>query len=171
MKKITISLFGTCGSSKWRDQFIKEYDKQGISYFNPLKKDWKPEDAQIEAEHLCSDEILLFPITNETYAFGSLAETGFSILQVIKLNQKSDIIVMIDPEVKIDKSGLTLAEILMVNAQTKDSIRARALVMTHLKKLDYTNVWIVKDLNNMLKLSLHLHALQVLREGAKKYTL
>lgn len=165
---ITIGLFGTCGSSKWRDPFTKAYDEQGINYFNPQKEEWKPEDAVIEAEHLCNDEILLFPVTNETFAFGSLAETGFSILQAIKLNQRREIIVMIDPDVKIPENTEGGRE---NEAQRKDSIRARALVMAHLKKLDYPNVWVVKNLDNMLKLSLHLHALAVLKEGAKQYTL
>ncbi len=165
---ITIGLFGTCGKSKWRESFMKEYDKQGILYFNPLKDDWKPEDATIEAEHLANDEILLFPVTDETFAFGSLAETGFSILQAIKLNQRREIIVMIDPDVNIEEMAKASME---YQTQITESIRARALVMAHLKKLDYPNVWIVKNLDNMLKLSLHLHALAVLKEGAKQYTL
>ena len=165
---ITIGLFGTCGKSKWREPFMKKFDEQEIAYFNPQKDDWKPEDAQIEAEHLCNDEILLFPVTNETFAFGSLAETGFSILQAIKLNQRREIIVMIDPDVKIPEDVEWGRE---NESQRKDSIRTRALVMAHLKKLDYPNVWIVKSLDNMLKLSLHLHALSVLKEGAKQYTL
>ena len=165
---ITIGLFGTCGKSKWRESFMKEYDKQGILYFNPLKDDWKPEDATIEAEHLANDEILLFPVTDETFAFGSLAETGFSILQAIKLNQRREIIVMIDPDVKIPQSEEWGRD---NESHRKDSIRTRALVMAHLRKLDYPNVWIVKNLDNMLKLSLHLHALAVLKEGAKQYTL
>ena len=102
---ITIGLFGTCGSSKWREPFMKAYDEQGIKYFNPVKEDWKVEDAQIEAEHLANDEIICFPVTDETYAFGSLGEVGFSILQAIKLNQRREIIVMIDPDVKLDYFG------------------------------------------------------------------
>jgi len=168
----TIGLFGTCGKSTWRNKFMAEYDKQEIVYFNPQKDDWKPEDAQIEAEHLCNDEILLFPVTNETFAFGSLAETGFSILQAIKLNQRREIIVMIDPDVDIEEMAkASMITAMEYQAQRKESIRARALVIAHLKKLDYPNVWIVKNLENMLKLSLHLHALAILKEGAKRFLL
>lgn len=168
---ITIGLFGTCGSSKWREPFMKAYDEQGIKYFNPVKEDWKVEDAQIEAEHLANDEILCFPVTDETFAFGSLGEVGFSILQAIKLNQRREIIVMIDPDVKLNEEWMSMNESVTAGIQRKDSIKARALVMAHLKKIDYPNVWIVKNLENMLKLSLHLHALAVLKEGAKQYTL
>ena len=175
-KKITIGLFGTCGSSKWREPFMKAYDEQGIKYFNPVKEDWKVEDAQIEAEHLANDEIICFPVTDETYAFGSLGEVGFSILQAIKLNSRREIIIMIDPDVKIisdpeSVSGMMTTSEIVAEQKRKDSIKARALVMAHLKKIDYPNVWIVKNLENMLKLSLHLHALAVLKEGAKQYTL
>ena len=38
------------------------------------------------AEHLADDEIVLFPITKDTYAMGSLSEVGFSFLQAVKLN-------------------------------------------------------------------------------------
>jgi hypothetical protein len=168
---ITIGLFGTCGSSKWRDPFMKAYDEQNIKYFNPVKEDWKPEDAQIEAEHLANDEILCFPVTNETYAFGSLGEVGFSILQAIKLDQRRDIIVMIDPDVVLNENWMSMNESVTAEAQRKDSIKMRALIMAHLKKINYPNVWIVKDLDKMLQLSLHLHALAILKEGAKRFLL
>lgn len=171
MKEITIGLFGTCGSSKWRDKFISIYESRGINYFNPVKEDWKPEDAQIEAEHLANDDIICFPVTHETYAFGSLGEIGFSILQAIKLDQRRDIIVMINPNVEIERTELVLGELLMVDAQTMDSIKMRALVMAHLRKINYPNVYIVNTLKNMLDLSMYLHAIQVLKEGAKQYTI
>jgi hypothetical protein len=177
MKEITIGLFGTCGSSKWRDKFISIYESRGINYFNPVKEDWKPEDAQIEAEHLANDDIICFPVTHETYAFGSLGEVGFSILQAIKMDQRRDIIIMINPEVEIEKtelvigSGVFMAPSLVVDAQTKDSIKMRALVMAHLRKINYPNVYIVNTLKNMLDLSMYLHAIQVLKEGVKQYTI
>lgn len=150
---------------------MKAYKEQGINYFNPVKDDWKVEDAQIEAEHLANDQIICFPVTNETYSFGSLGEVGFSILQAIKLNDRREIIVMIDPDVELDYTKIETPDVPLAHIQRKDSIKARALVMAHLKKIDYPNVWIVKSLENMLKLSLHLHALAVLKEGAKQYTL
>lgn len=159
MKKPTIGLFGTCGRSTWRESFIKEYERLGIRYFNPQKDDWKPEDAQNEAEHLANDEILLFPVTNETFAFGSLAETGFSILQAIKLDENREIIVMIDPDVYIDENT--------DEVQRKESCRARALVMAHLKKLNYPNVWIVSSLDDMLNLSISLHSMYIAKGHLK----
>lgn len=32
--------------------------------------------------HIAEDSVILFPVTNETYAAGSLSETGFSILRM-----------------------------------------------------------------------------------------
>lgn len=160
MKKPTIGLFGTCGRSTWRDSFIKEYERLGIQYFNPQKDDWKPEDAQIEAKHLANDEILLFPVTNETFAFGSLAETGFSILQAIKFNKRRELIVMIVPNVIASDTEVD-------QVQRKESCRARALVMAHLKKLNYPNVWIVTSLNDMLALSISLHSMYIAKSHLK----
>jgi hypothetical protein len=170
-RKITIGLFGTCGSSKWRDKFISLYESRGIDYFNPVKENWKPEDATVEAEHLENDKIICFPITDETFAFGSLGEVGFSILQAIKMDQNRDIIVMIDPDVKLNESWMSMNESATAEIQRKDSIKMRALVMAHLKKIKYPNVYIVKDLKNMLDLSMYLHAIQVIKEGTKKYTI
>lgn len=168
MKKITIGLFGTCGNSTWRNKFMEEYNKRNIDYFNPLKDDWKPEDAIIEADHLADDGIVLFPVTNETYAFGSLGEVGFSIMQALKLDETRDIVVMIENDVKVDKTKMTSAELSVVDAQTKDSLKMRALIMAHLKKVNYPNVYIVKNLEDMLSLSLELHNIQLLKNSAKE---
>ena len=73
---MTIGLFGTCGNSKWRDSFIKDYEKEGIDYYNPQVDNWKPEDAKVEAEHLANDKIILFPVTRETSGLGSLVTVG-----------------------------------------------------------------------------------------------
>ncbi|MDD4922624.1 MAG: hypothetical protein PHS30_09145 [Bacteroidales bacterium] len=169
MKDITIGLFGTCGSSKWREPFMKRYDELGISYFNPQKNDWKAEDAKIEAEHLANDQIILFPVTNETYAFGSLGEVGFSIMQALKLDQNRDIIIMIEPDVYLDVDSMPSELRATAEAQRKESVRMRALIMAHLKKVNYQCVWLVKDLDNMLNLSLELHAIQTLKNGAKRF--
>jgi hypothetical protein len=168
---ITIGLFGTCGSSKWRDPFMEKYKSMGIDYFNPQKDDWKAEDAQVEAEHLAYDRIILFPVTSETYAFGSLGEVGFSIMQALKLDQNRDVIVMIDPDVKIDFDALPDELKAGAQAQRKESVRMRALILAHLKKVDYHNVWIVKDLEDMLSLSLELHSLQVIKQGAGRFAI
>lgn len=148
----TIGLFGTCGSSRWRDKFIEKYEELGYKYFNPQVEDWKLEDAEIEAKHLVEDEIILFPVTGETHGFGSLAETGFSIMQAIKTNANRFIVVYIDP--KLD------ANIDPADPRSKDSIRTRALVRAHLKKNSHPNVFVVKDLETMLQLSTDLYLIQ-----------
>ena len=83
MLKKCIGLFGTCGTSTFRkDLFIPKYEsiglKDGVDFFNPQVKNWSPNCAVLEAQHLAEDSIILFPITHETYGLGSLSEIGFS---------------------------------------------------------------------------------------------
>ena len=157
---MTIGLFGTCGNSTWRKEFIETYKFNDVEFFNPQVDDWSPELAEVEAEHLANDEIILFPVLAETSGLGSLGEVGFSILQAIKLDSTRNVIVMIDKNCDIEDEAVK-----------KESIRARALVMAHLKKLKYPNVYLVENLSNMLDLSLKLHAIEVIRKGFDKYRL
>ena len=147
---LCIGLFGTCGKSSWRDVFIQKYNQLEISYFNPQVDDWKPELAEIEAEHLVNDDIILFPVTNETFGTGSLAETGFSIMQAINSSENRSVIIMIDKE---PKEELKIAEPLAY----KESTRARALVRAHLNKVKKPNIYIVDSLDEMLSVSLKLY--------------
>ena len=157
---VTIGLFGTCGGSRWRDVFIKKYEEENILYFNPQVENWKEEDAIVEAEHLANDQIILFPITDETYATGSLSEVGFSILQAIRLDDRRDFVVMITQG---------LSEELTDAVARKESLRARALVLQHLKKQRLKNVYVVSNLDDMLEVSLALHRAAVIREPFARY--
>lgn len=148
-RKPVIGLFGTCGGSKWRDAFMQSYDQKGIYYFNPDKGDnWHPEDAVNEAEHLKHDDIILFPVTGETYGTGSLSEVGFSIQQAIQQNRDARIVVMID-----DK----LSDSLTDPVAKKESERSRKLVKAHLAKVESSKVFIVDDLEQMLEISEDLY--------------
>ena len=158
--KLCVGLFGTCGKSKWREPFIEEYERQGIAYFNPQVADWKPEDAVIEAEHLADDDVILFPVTSETYATGSLAETGFSILNAVRLDDRRDFVIMVEQ---------TLDEELDDEVARKESLRARALVLQHLKKLRLPNVYLVDTLDQMLEISLKLFEGAKLRDPLRKF--
>jgi hypothetical protein len=144
-----IGLFGTCGDSKWREPFIEAYKTLGIRYFNPQVADWNPQLADIEAQHLKMDEIILFPVTDETYGTGSLAETGFSILQAITSPLRRYVVVLIAPEpaehLKADETAY------------KESVRARRLVRAHLNANPRENVFVVNTLGQMLALSIALH--------------
>lgn len=162
MSKLCIGMFGTCGKSTWRkDLFIPTYEQMGlvngVDFFNPQVDDWKPELAQVEAEHLAEDSIILFPVTKETYGTGSLAETGFSILQAIKFDDRRDLVILIDE---------TLDESLMADkVPAKESLRARALVKQHLKKLAYTNLYVVDTMEEMLDVSVRLYNSQKILKG------
>lgn len=146
--KLCVGLFGTCGGSQWRVPFKAAYDSAGITYFDPQKEDWKPEDADEEAGHLAEDAIILFPITGETYAMGSLAESGFSVLSALKLDDRRDIVVFIDQNLN--------ESLLEDKVRAKDSQRARALVKAHLKKVRLRNVYVVDSLEEMQELSILL---------------
>jgi hypothetical protein len=137
------------------------YDKIGIEYFNPQVDNWDPSLAEIEAQHLANDEVILFPVTNETYATGSLAEVGFSILNAISLDDRRDFVILIDP---------TLDESLKENAVAyKDSVRARALVKQHLIKLRLGNLYLVDTLEEMLAVSIALYEAAVIRKRFERY--
>lgn len=157
---ITIGLFGTCGNSRWRGPFMKRYEELGINYFNPQVENWNPSCAEEEAKHLAEDEIILFPVTNETYGLGSLSEVGFSILQAIKLDDRREFVVMVDPDVTPELSD---------PIARKESVRARALVKQHLKKLRLPNLYLVDTLDEMLTASLELYKAVSFLEPLKRF--
>jgi len=153
MKKLVIGMFGTCGNSTFRqDTLIPAYEKEGADYFNPQVEDWDPSLAEIEADHIANDQIILFPVLSETYGGGSLAETGFSIAQAMRYDSARDFIFLIDRE---------LDESLMENkVAAKESIRARALVIAHLKQVNLPNAYFVETIEEMLELSIALYKSQ-----------
>lgn len=145
---ICIGLFGTCGDSVWRKLFMDAYEQLGIDFYNPQVKEWTPDRAILEAEHLVSDDIILMPITGETYGLGSLAETGFSIIQGMKGGRY--IVSMIDSDIseELKLSNPTLA---------RESLRSRALTLAHAKHISHQNVFFVDSLEKMLDVSISLH--------------
>jgi hypothetical protein len=148
-----VGLFGTCGNSTWRRRFIEFYREHGVRYFNPQVENWTPECADIEAQHLKTDQVILFPITGETYGSGSLAETGFSVMQVVSSIYTSPtrfLVVMIEDDLDTPLKDNDVAY--------KESIRARKLVKAHLKANPHPNVFIVESFSEMLGLSLELYS-------------
>lgn len=161
---LCVGMFGTCGNSTFRkDLFIPKFLQNCVIYYNPQVDDWKPECALEEATHLANDEIILFPVKDETYAVGSLAETGFSILNVIKLDSRRDLVIMITQDLK--------DELKKDKERAKESLRARALVLEHLKKLNYPNIYIVDSLEEMTQVAIDLYRSRVSTKHLKKYSL
>lgn len=158
-----VGLFGTCGNSKWRDTFIDTYEGSEIEFFNPLVENWKPEDAVAEAEHLASDNIILFPITKETYGVGSLSEVGFGVLSAIKLDDRRDFVVLIEQNL--------IPELLEDKERAKESLRARALVLQHLKAQNLPNVYLVETLDDMLNVSVTLFQSNRVKENIAKFSI
>lgn len=152
LNKITIGLFGTCGNSRWRDKFIKEYEIKNINYFNPQVENgkWHPGLVVEENYHFNNDAIILFPITNETTGQGSLAEVGFSLLNAIRQNESRYFIYLIDDDCNDPNAN---------ESQVKDSIRSRKLVKSKLSQKSYRNIFLTETLDDMLTLSIKLHRL------------
>ncbi len=163
-KTTTVGMFGTCGGSKWREKFIQTCEEKGISYFNPQVDNWTPELADLEAEHLVEDGIILFPVTGETYGTGSLAETGFSIFQAIRSNSERYIVLFVaddlDPALKVNDE-----------IAYKESIRARKLVKAHLRKNKAPGVFVVDSLEAMHEAMLSLHQSMQLIEKVRAISL
>lgn len=157
---LCVGLFGTCGGSTWRDPFKKKYDEMGIEYFDPQVDDWKEELAEIEATHLATDDVVLFPVLRETYGIGSLTEIAFAILQTIRLESSRDVVVLIESE--LDEK---LADV----ASIKESLKARNLVRAHILEGKYSNVYLVDTLEQMLEVSLVLHEIARKRESIEGY--
>ena len=149
---ITVGLFGTCDNSKWREPFIERFNREGITYFNPVVEDWNPGCMPIEKEHFESDEILLFPILAESYGQGSLSELGFSVLRALRASKARILILLIDPEVEqrlMDENAL----------RAKDSNRSRALVGSYIESVEDSRVIVVHSLAALLTASLQAHKL------------
>lgn len=146
----TIGLFGTCGGSNWRESFINEFIEKDIQFFNPNKQDWNPEDAESEASHLISDDIVLFPITGETFGTASLAETAFSVLRCITEHKNKYAVIMIED---------LNEELKKTNPQAyKESRNAREIVKAHLFKIEDPNVFVVDNLEKMQKIAVALYS-------------
>jgi hypothetical protein len=160
---ITVGLFGTCGNSNWRAPFIELFEKTDISFFNPVVPNWDDSFAEIEAQHLVEDEIILFPVTDETTGFGSLAETGYSISQALRSNSERFVIIYIAPNVN---EALQISDPI----QAKESKKARALTLAHMKRqaATFPNVYIVDSMEKMLEITLPLYFSMVNMKIARK---
>lgn len=146
--QLTVGLFGTCGGSQWRAPFIASLEASGVTYFNPVVPNWDDSFAAIEAQHLVEDEVILFPVTDETTGFGSLAESGYSIAQALRSNSERMVIVYIAPDVN---EALRIAD----PVQAKESKKARALALAHIKRQAQTfpNIYIVDSMEKMLEVT------------------
>lgn len=121
-----IGLFGTCGGSKWRDSVILQLQRGGKLFFNPQLpegQNWTEKDGQVEAEHLAEDKVIMFVITNETPAYGSLAETGWAALRAEKHHQKIGFFIQLTGDKEMDRPRkLVQAHILRLNGGKEDGV-------------------------------------------------
>ncbi len=150
-----IGLFGTCDNSPWRGPVIETLDRHGIAWYNPDAGDnWEPWMVEEENMHLREDHIILFPILGESLGQGSLAEIGFSVLNIVRniTSGKSDqtLVVLIDDECTDERKT---AE------ERKTSNRSRKLAKSKLAAVDHPNVYLVETLDDMVSLGIQLHEL------------
>ena len=79
-----IFLGGTCADTTWRNELIKELDKLGIEYFNPVVEDWTPECQAIEEDEKNNKcDCHLYVITKEMMGTYSIAEIINSTWQAV----------------------------------------------------------------------------------------
>lgn len=161
MNNIMVGLFGSCGNSVYRKKFIEKYNELEIEHYNPQVEDWKPEFAQVEAEHLATDKIIVFPITSESYGLGSLSEMGFSILNAIRLDRRRHFVVLIDSGLDSNLTDKRLID---------ESIRGRELLLAHLKRLNLSDLYIVNTLDEMLEVSIALYNSEKCKESIMQYS-
>jgi len=150
-EQITVGLFGTCGNNPWRDPFIEQYDTAGINWFNPDAGDnWHPGMIDDENHHLQTDDVILFPVLEQTTGFGSLGEIGFSISNVVRKITNGHLqylIVLIDDDCKDDKA---------TEQERKHSIKTRKLVKSKLLEVNHPMILVVHNLADMLTASIHV---------------
>ena len=159
-----IGLFGTCGDSTFRQGlFIPEYERLGIPYFNPQVDDWRPELADIEADHLTYDVVQCWPVLSSTYGGGSLAEQGFSIASSLRAPSPL-------PKLIIPMIEQTLDDRLTDEVARQESLRARKLVAAHMRNIESPFVYPVESLEEMLAVSISLYgAARALVEASRSY--
>jgi hypothetical protein len=145
----TVGLFGTRGSSTWRTAFKARFSEHGIACFDPQVDGWTPDMADSEAWHMANDKVLLMAITGETFGFGSLAETGFSVLSALALNEQQCVLLFIDTEVS-DELARGSPE------QAEASRRARSLVLSRLAVMPHPRVYVAQSLDDLLEKALQL---------------
>lgn len=143
MSNLCVSLFGTCGDSKWRDPFMERFSAEGIEFFNPVVEDWTEECMEIEADHLANDRVIVIPITDETYGTVSLTEVGFTVAQAA-MNPDRQYIIMVDP--KVNRSSKCVSNPDIAN----ESDKLRKMVLKHLAKVDLANVTVAENLSEAL---------------------
>lgn len=140
-----IGLFGTCGTSTWRQKFIEKCSLENIPYFNPQVKNWHPGLVVDENRHLAEDAIILFPVLAETTGQGSLAETGFSILNALRQNRALRYFVFLIDDDCTDPNASP--------GQIKDSVRTRALIKSKIaeESRNCHNVFLVSTMEEMFE--------------------
>jgi hypothetical protein len=97
------------------------------------------------------------------YLRDRLAEVGFSILNAIRLDNRREFVVIVEPHLRGDlvKANSTM---------TKESLRTRALVAQHLKQLALANLYVVDTLEEMLEVSISLYRSAEIRHRLVAYT-
>lgn len=148
--KNKVGLFGSCGSSYWREPLKQQLAGAKVPFFDPVVLEWTPECAEEEANNLANNLVLVFAITDETFGVASLAEVGMAVAQVAASNETRHLVVWIADQV-CEKLASKEPE------RAKDSNRARVLALAHLHKLALPNVHIVSSVKELADKALEVY--------------
>jgi len=119
----------------WREHVVQPVlDELGVTYFNPVVKEWSGEDADREARALANAEVIVLVITDTSPSFASLSESGWALLGAMQRNQK--LIMYIDPQ-----------------HSDEDSERARLVVLSQARRLaaQFDGLIMVNSLDEVLE--------------------
>ncbi|XP_076313274.1 uncharacterized protein LOC143226330 isoform X2 [Tachypleus tridentatus] len=73
-----VFLGGSCNPTRWRANIaIPLLENCGITYYNPQRKDWRPELLQQENVAKQMSKILLFVVDNQTRSVATMIETAY----------------------------------------------------------------------------------------------
>jgi len=94
-----VFLGGTCNNSTWREKLIPQLK---IDYFNPVVKDWKPEDQEKELQERENSDFVLYVLTPRMSGVYSIAEV------VDDSNKRPDKTIFCVLETDIDDKGYNI---------------------------------------------------------------
>lgn len=82
MNEKRVFLGGACGSTTWRENFMRVLDENGIAYYNPQVLEGRWHEGLIHVERIEKEEkcnVLLFVIGKETRAIASMVDASYYV--------------------------------------------------------------------------------------------
>jgi hypothetical protein len=131
----------------WREPIKQACARRGLSCYDPTVANWTPADGEREAQALTTARLVVMAITNASESMGTLAESGWTFLNVLARRQAFAFYV--------DTKFATQEMPATVDAQKSNSAsrRSRELVNQHAQRFvqsyNLPDVYIAKSLNEL----------------------